>query len=198
MRFFPALTFQIVFDQLLFGLILLSILGTDRVTAEEAERVKSPPATIQVAAGCPPLTDGLIPGCVREVKAKNFLITNKCSRKIRIAIDYLDTSAQWRLKAWYKIAPGVKTYLADEDPNLRLQSRNDIWYYYAETTGKGPQCTWSGGDEHSIPKYIDNQKYSLRRIAQSDVGVYSLDLTCASSCDASDDDDDDDDDDNNK
>lgn len=71
--------------------------------------------------------------------ANNFAISfkNDCHFRIRTAIHYRDLSGNWVTNGWWTLNPGQTA--------LVVYTTNQIYYIYAEPTGRG-DFDWEGSD----------------------------------------------------
>jgi uncharacterized membrane protein len=72
----------------------------------------------------------------------DFYIHNKCSKNIKIAIRYLDTSGDWNIDGWWTFAADESAYL--RSGKTRVHSTDDTYYWYGEVVGSNYK--WSGDD----------------------------------------------------
>ncbi|UZR99057.1 DUF1036 domain-containing protein [Chondrinema litorale] len=79
-----------------------------------------------------------------------LFFVNNTKEDIYVLLYVQDKSEEWETKAWYKLKPGEKAYLAD--------TPNTSFYYYA--TSKSKSYYW-GGHDHFIK--FDNEKYGLKK-----------------------------------
>ena len=102
-----------------------------------------------------------------------FYLKNQCSKPIKIAIRYKQSSGDWRTGGWWDIRSYKNTYLTSGGERIRFSS--PLFYYYAESQEGGSY--WSG--EESI--YFSGRTLPMRigiLFPDSD-GDYTLSLTCS-------------------
>lgn len=81
-----------------------------------------------------------------EPKAYAFLLKNDCKHPIKFAIRYEDISGNWQTEGWWHYKAGQSSYFLSN--GIRLKTKNDKWYIYAETTGK-EYLNWHGKHNYS-------------------------------------------------
>jgi uncharacterized membrane protein len=126
---------------------------------------------------CDDLNGGLVDGCPVIVPPKGngnqFKLTNSCNSPVQLAVRYLDVDNNWKTRGWYSFESGESGYLVQKD--VRLQSKNRIWYYYAESTS-GSRRFWRGDHD------VDFDGRTLRMVKmQADeehTGDYEWRITC--------------------
>ncbi|HTR85207.1 MAG TPA: peptidoglycan-binding protein [Reyranella sp.] len=99
-----------------------------------------------------------------------FFVTNKCPHPVTILLRYRDVYNNWQTEAWWRFAPSEASFLAVRD--VRITSRNTIWYYYAAATD-GSGKLWTG--DHAVA--FGGRTYQTRKIEDTTPG-HRLTLTC--------------------
>lgn len=100
-----------------------------------------------------------------------FLVQNKCSRPVKLAITYTDVNGITKSAGWWNFEPKTKSYLADT-AGKRLTTTKAGWYYYAESTDK-PRLVWAGNYKFDVDGDIVRMDYLEDAQGDSD-----LVLTC--------------------
>jgi Protein of unknown function (DUF1036) len=77
-----------------------------------------------------------------------FLFQNDCRYPITVAIEYQDDSGQLKADGYWNINPKIGTFLGDEN-NVRIRTKNPIYYYYAEAPGHN--LVWGGNQQATVP-----------------------------------------------
>ena len=96
---------------------------------------------------------GQAPPATKSSRAPYFKFTNNCSSPVRLAIRYektgktRNTRNKWVTAGWWLVNPGRTIFLTNKN-KVHLQTKNKIWYYYAEATDDTGRY-W-GGDDNSV------------------------------------------------
>lgn len=98
-------------------------------------------------------------------------IKNECDRSIQVAIRYYTFDNEWKTKAWWPLAPGESAYVAE--------TRNAVFYIYAETTDStGEILYWGGENFTSIPGRDEKFGFIEYEIPLETWGDIQLPLNC--------------------
>lgn len=94
---------------------------------------------------------------------------NACNRSIRTAIHYRETNNNWTTEGWWVIKPGDTAYVAD--------TKNRIYYTYAETTTANNQLTWTGPHQWNVN---GNRTVGFKKseMSASEYGPWTHRFTC--------------------
>lgn len=97
---------------------------------------------------------------------------NDCNRSVYVAIRYMSLNGNWVTGGWWHLEPGESNYVAD--------TRNTIYYYYAESDDPTHnRLYWLGDDTY---KHIrgSEREYGFRRneITTTTWGEWTQILTC--------------------
>lgn len=122
------------------------------------------------AATAPPPPNTTPPPSTTPGGGENFHVTNNCKFPVRFFIRYRNTSDEWKTVGWWTFTPNQQAFLATD--NVRLVSRNSIWYYYGEIT-TNTTYTWSG--DHNVN--YNGKAYKMRQ-REDKQGTNKLTLTC--------------------
>lgn len=68
-------------------------------------------------------------------------VRNNCNRPIRMALSYRDKTGAWKNLKWWELQGNKNTFLSNN--NERIESDNNVFYYYAETTDDS-DIAWEG------------------------------------------------------
>ncbi|MDC9835538.1 DUF1036 domain-containing protein [Rhizobium binxianense] len=108
-----------------------------------------------------------------KTKGREFYFSNSCNDTIRLALSYKDIHNQWRTTGYWKLDNGEKTHLVDN--NVRLRSRNSIYYIYAESLNRSR--TWSGNKYLTVD--TDGRRLGfLEKHEDADAAKLGTNFTC--------------------
>lgn len=100
-----------------------------------------------------------------------FHFENKCSRQIRLVLNYRGIDGNWRTDGFWNLDGGFSGYLQDANGN-NLRTNNGVWYYYADTTDNS-RLEWRGN------QYFEYAGIQFPMIElRSDSGNNSWSITC--------------------
>lgn len=110
----------------------------------------------------------ILPGQAHAEEYFTVKVNNKCSEPVDVAVRYKNLDDKWTTRGWMTFAPG-------QSERYAFQSRNRIYYYYAESAGR----SWRGSDKSYK---IRNEKvpfgFTEKRISRDEYGSANLTLTC--------------------
>ncbi|MGR8960508.1 DUF1036 domain-containing protein [Rhizobium leguminosarum] len=110
-----------------------------------------------------------------KTKGRQFYFSNSCSYKLRMALSYKDTHNEWQTTGYWELDSGEKTHLTDND--VRLRSRNSIYYIYAESIDRTRK--WSGDKYFTVD--TDGRKLGfLKKQDGADHEKLGTNFTCNS------------------
>lgn len=87
----------------------------------------------------------------------DFYIKNSCDRTIRVALNYLHYSGDWRLEGWWEFEPGQADYI-DSDTDLYVHTSNSIYEIYAYSIDGRYQ--WPG----NVRRNLGGETYLFRSV----------------------------------
>jgi hypothetical protein len=101
-------------------------------------------------------------------------LDNQCSRPIRFALSYQDTSGTWQYIRWWNFTANKMDFLLNN--NAPLISNNGTFYYYAETTD-GSALVWKGTEN----RVFDGVTLLTKQVqlTRNGSGSWVITLTCS-------------------
>ena len=120
---------------------------------------------------------GAILAISMSAEADEIYVENECFFPVDIAIRYLDEDEnRWKTEYWWHFDAYEEAYLADD--GKRLQTENDVVYYYAVSTMYNR--VWEGDDG-----VISDRKYEVGEevlhFKRYEDGGYDVDITLSCS-----------------